>query len=128
MRAAPLLLFLTTALTGCIHRLDIGRLSDEELRDVREYDLCAAYEPTGSERLRAEIDRRGLIPPEQWQRVESHEALLGMSRCAVLASLGYPADAYELGGGSTQFVYLNEMFVRTRLVEIRQGVVTRVTR
>lgn len=38
--------------------------------------------------LRAEIDKRGLITPDEWSLVEQKKIKLGMSECALVASWG----------------------------------------
>jgi hypothetical protein len=130
-RILPLLAAI--ALAGCIHMPSYtASLSSSELREVNEFDLCAAYESTESKRLRAEIDRRNLISPEEWAKVAGHQVFEGMGACAVLASLGFPATVDEEekpmspAGPTTRLVYLDDLLVITYQIRLRGGVAVEV--
>jgi hypothetical protein len=121
------------ALGGCIHMPSYtASLTGSELRQVSEFDLCAAYASTESKRLRTEIDRRNLISPEEWTKVAGHQVTEGMSTCSVLASLGFPAtveeeeEATSPNGFTTRLVYLDDLLVITYQIKLRGGVAVEI--
>jgi hypothetical protein len=82
---------------------DYTSLSDKELcasfqaiRRCASAPLCSA--PRGEiDRVRAEIDRRKLIPATDWATVESGSVTRGMGYCAVMAAWGSPIMETDAG-------------------------------
>ena len=101
-------LAVTVLTAGCATPIFMSSASDESIRGSTAFVLCSSYGLNGHDRLRAEIDRRGLIDPEDWSMVAREKVHVGMSECAMLASWGPPDDMHRSVGGwgvHVQWVY-----------------------
>jgi hypothetical protein len=118
--------------TGC------ASISPERTAKMNDRQLCNSYGDARDNAairknlpsLRAEIDRRGLVRAEEWSLIESKEAQLGMSVCALRASWG-PAKENALAtryGESIQHVYRLSWCHRcnVKYVYTNNGVVTAI--
>jgi hypothetical protein len=74
--------------------------SFEAIRRCARAPLCSVPRYEG-ERVRAEIDRRKLIPLTDWAAVEAGSVTRGMGYCAVLAAWGSPIMASDAGQTTT---------------------------
>lgn len=101
-----------------------GMYSDDYLAAQDHDALCQGYYiGTGKERLRAELERRGEISPEEWSAIETREIYLGMGAPAVVCAIGRPErvnTTTRAGAVSEQWVY-GDLLRGTSYVYIRDG-------
>jgi hypothetical protein len=95
-------------LSGCA-------LSPQRISTMNDRQLCNWYGDWREEltrkhqmpQLRAEIDRRALVKPGEWELIDKKEVAIGMSVCAVRASWGSAKENATTTslGSSIQHVY-----------------------
>lgn len=114
-------LFLTA---GCAESPELDQLSGEELRRVSDRDLCEAYYYGRSEKVRGELNRRGLIPETDWRRVQRNRVRPGMRECSLLAAWGAPNNIIARTRADVDKVFVydrkdrrTEVYVSDRRVE-----------
>jgi len=100
-----------------------GHQDAKAYAEMRDDDLCASYRHDSSQQdlVRAEIDKRGLIPSYDWGRVSRGDVGYGMGRCAVLAAWHKPETM--VGGGSIEIW----TFEDDRIVRFQNGSVRSTT-
>ena len=113
------------ALVGCATEgYYLRKLSDDQLREVKTKTLVLGYYDLADERVRAEIDRRGLFTEREWELVRERKISVGMSQVALYAAWGRPSgeslhetrDGYRMQhsyGGYNGAVYIPMSFVYT---------------
>jgi hypothetical protein len=109
------------ALAGCA-----SMLSTEQLARFADDDICDLWNRPGGriEKVRSELDRRALISAGDWELVEESHIRVGMGRCALLASWGYPSRVHRSAGfdrASEQWVYDRGYSASSTYVYIERG-------
>jgi hypothetical protein len=109
----------------------LAMMSPEQLQTQSDGQLCAAYGFAHSKKVRAEIERRGILTAEEWLLVERREVAIGMSELAMVASIGGPNGLYgsvnetvTAGGVRRQYVYRDTEYGRAGYVYTEGGRVT----
>lgn len=88
--------------------MSISTMSPEELKNVKDKDLCAAYGMERKEKLKTEMERRTLLTDDEWKLVEKKQIEVGMSICALFASWGPPNRQQKFSGSwgiHIQYIY-----------------------
>ena len=106
-------------LAGCA-----GEKTAADYAKMRDDALCGSYGGDDKQRdlVRAEIDKRGLIPSYDWNRVSHGDVGYGMHRCSVLAAWHAPESM--MGSGSAIEIWT---FHDDRVVRFQNGAVVGTT-
>jgi hypothetical protein len=99
----------TVALAGCG-----GPKTAADYAKMQDDTLCASYGDDDRQRdiVRAEIDKRGLIPSYDWNRVSHGDVGYGMHRCSVLAAWHAPASVIGSGTAIEIWTFHNDRVAR----------------
>lgn len=127
-----LLSLFVIVLAGCAGSpARLAMMSPEQLQTQNDGQLCAVYGFGHSKKVRAEIERRGLLTTEEWSLVDRRALAIGMSELAMFASLGGPNVVYgsvnetvTASGVRRQYVYRDSEYGRAGYVYIEGGRVT----
>jgi hypothetical protein len=80
---------------------DLGLCSAfEEIRGCAQAPLCTVPRHE-RDNVRAELNRRKLIPAADWGNIEAGKVVRGMGHCSVLAAWGAPISTSDAGVTST---------------------------
>lgn len=96
-----------------------------EYAKMPDDSLCASYggdNAKAQDIVRAEIDKRRLIPADDWPPVQHGDVRYGMRRCSVLAALHQPDTS--AGRGSVIEVWT---FPNNRVVRFQNGTVSAIS-
>ena len=109
MNKKSLITILFIFLAGCAGSpVRISMLSPQELKAENAWNLCGAYAHGHSEKVKAELVRRGEIPDDEWPLIEQNKIRIGMSEFGLVCSWG---GAYRINetvgswGVHKQWVY-----------------------
>ena len=89
----------------------LAMMSPDELKAESSLNLCNAYDNNGSEKIIAELKRRGEISDEEWGLIEQKKIRIGMSELALVCSWGGPGlygsvnESVSRWGVHKQWVY-----------------------
>ena len=85
-------------MVGCASSPDPPSM--EELRTLADAELCDAYvKANRPSMVRTEIERRMIIPVDEWALIDAGEISAGMSFAALTCSIGLPRlFVYRFGG------------------------------
>jgi hypothetical protein len=85
----------------------------EKIQAASDVTLCTLFQLYRPAELRAELERRAVFTPAEWQLIDEQRAHVGMRRLTLICSWGYPLGSGRVNrtitahGGSEQFVYRN---------------------
>jgi hypothetical protein len=117
---------LAALLAGCAGSpYSLARGNPAELAAASVDQLCFAYVFDRSPAVRAEIERRELLSPLDWQHAPRGTVVIGMTATGVRCSLGMPSAINRTatrGGTQEQWVYARG--ARRSYVYIERGAVT----
>jgi len=126
--ALPLIVVGTLLFVGCAGSpLRIALMSPEELKNVTSIDLCDAYHQDHSQKVKAELIERGVIPEDDWSHIDKEEIAVGMTDVSLICSWGKPArknESMEKWGIRKQWLYRSCPFCEESLVTIDNGKIT----
>lgn len=94
--------------------------SPDQLKAESDWAVCQAYGMNHLDKIKAEINRRNLIPAELWPTIDAGKIGVGDSACAAVIAWGPPAQdnqtttalgtshqwVYEHFGGGMSFLYV----------------------
>ena len=93
------LLFFSFLFLGCAGSpARLSTMTPNELRTQNSFDLCNTYRFFGGHaRIKAELERRNEIPPNEWRLIENRQIQIGMSGLSLVCSWGHPGGGYGKG-------------------------------
>ena len=68
----------------------VSIMSVDQLKSLDTISLCHAYGVFKSDKVKAEIKRRRLIPAHEWPTINESKVAIGMSELALICSWGHP--------------------------------------
>lgn len=84
-----LLLLIPLLLISCAGSpMHISIMSEEKLKTVPTLQLCNAYGANHQVKVRAELESRNVLNPQEWNLIDAKRIRIGMSRCALYCSWG----------------------------------------
>ena len=106
---APIAVVIVALLAGCA-----GAKTAADYAKMNDDTLCGSYGGDDGQRelARAEIDKRGLIPSYEWNRVSHSDVSYGMHYCAVLAAWHTPESKVGTGGAVEIWTFPDYRVVR----------------
>jgi len=87
-----ILILLVFMLAGCAGSIVHYKLmSEEKLLALPTAELCYAYHHTRKDKIRPELERRGVIPENEWELIEKNKIAVGMTAFGMFCSWGAPS-------------------------------------
>ncbi len=129
-KSCAIVMFLAASFMGCGGEIRAAASMDEaELHGVDSDTLLTAYnwkrQTSGEhERLRSEVERRGLLTSDEWNAVDHRQVKVGMREHAVILAWGEPGHTRTVTdrfGVGKVLVYRENTFVF-----LTNGVVTAI--
>lgn len=105
-------------------------LAPAKIPTASNYVLCIFYADHHDPAIRAELVKRQIFSPQEWQLIDAQQVAVGESEDAMFCALGIQYDSHTTttaGGDHTQFVFQHIGLVDTyTYVYVDNGVVTAV--
>lgn len=121
------LLLLSCLIAACTPS---SMMSPERLATADSKQLCDDYHQVRSPNVRAELERRNAITPDEWMLIDSKKVKLGMSEVAFLCAMGTPTVYGAINrsqgswGTNVQYVYRFCSTCKAQYYYVRNGKLT----
>ena len=105
-------------------------MSPERMAGADSKQLCTDYHQVRSPNIRAELERRNAITPEEWALIDGKKVKIGMSEVAFLCAVGTPTVYGAINrsqgswGTSTQYVYRFCQTCKAQYYYVKNGKLT----
>ncbi len=121
------IIVICVAFTACTPS---SMMSPERLANADSKQLCDDYHQVKSHNVRAELERRNAITPDEWVLIDSKKVKIGMSEVAFLCAMGTPTVYGAINrstgswGTNTQYVYRFCQTCKAQYFYVKNGKLT----